>query len=204
MLDNLAREAQALSSAELVAVILAIAYLLLVIRQNIWCWFCAAISSALYVWLFIGAKLYMESLLYLFYVLMAIYGYLVWMGVGRESQAIAVTVWSPRRHIIAITVIVVFAGVTGWWLSKNTDAAYPYVDSATTFAAIWATLLVARKVLENWWYWLVIDVVSVFIYWSRGLEATTVLFVLYVVLIPIGLITWTRSYRKDSPAAVPA
>ena len=195
MLDNLAREAQALSSAELVAVILAIAYLLLVIRQNIWCWFCAAISSALYVWLFIGAKLYMESLLYLFYVLMAVYGYLVWMGAGRETQPIAVTVWPPHRHILAIAVIVVFAGTTGWWLSENTDAAYPYVDSLTTFSAIWATFLVARKVFENWWYWLIIDIVSIFIYWSRELQLTSVLFVIYVLLIPLGMSQWWRTYQ---------
>ena len=197
MLDNLAREAQALSSAELVAVILAIAYLLLVIRQNIWCWFCAAISSALYVWLFIGAKLYMESLLYLFYVLMAVYGYLVWMGAGRETQPIAVTVWPLHRHIIAIAVIVVFAGTTGWWLSENTDAAYPYVDSLTTFSAIWATFLVARKVFENWWYWLIIDIVSIFIYWSRELQLTSVLFVIYVLLIPLGMSHWWRTYQSQ-------
>jgi nicotinamide mononucleotide transporter len=109
-------------------------------------------------------------------------------------------VWPPERHATAVAAIAVLAAMCGFLLERWTDAAFPYIDSATTFAAVWATFLVARKVLENWWYWLVIDVASVFIYWSRGLEATAVLFVLYVLLIPAGLAAWTRSYREQRPA----
>jgi nicotinamide mononucleotide transporter len=105
-------------------------------------------------------------------------------------------------HVYAVSIIICGAAASGFLLANFTDAAYPYIDSATTYAAIWATFLVARKILENWWYWLAIDAVSVFIYWTRGLEATAVLFVVYVVLIPIGLVAWTRSYRRHH-AAVP-
>jgi nicotinamide mononucleotide transporter len=63
----------------------------------------------------------------------------------------------------------------------------------TTWSAFWATFLVARKILENWWYWLVIDVASVFIYWQRDLELTALLFVIYVIMIPFGFISWRRS-----------
>ncbi len=65
----------------------------------------------------------------------------------------------------------------------------------TTYSAVWATFLLARKVLENWWYWLAIDLVSIVIYWSRELPVTALLFVIYVLLIPFGLAAWTRSYR---------
>lgn len=198
--DAVIRQTQALSPVELLAVILAVAYLLLVIRQNIFCWICAAISSSLYVWLFIGAKLYMESLLSLFYAGMAIYGYAVWMHGGRESKTLEVSVWPIRLHAIAIATIVVASVGSGWLLSTLSDAAYPYIDSLTTFSAIWATFLVARKVFENWWYWLVIDAVSIFIYWSRGLELTSVLFVIYVLLIPVGMAQWWRTYRSQRAA----
>ena len=193
----------ALPRTEMTAVILAVAYLVLAIRQNIWCWFCAAISTAMYVYLFANAKLYMESLLNVFYFGMAIYGWYVWRG-GKADDELPVSIWPMQVHLYAVVLVILFAGTSGFLLAKFTDAAYPYIDSATTFAAIWATFLVARKVLENWWYWLLIDVVSVFIYWSRGLEATAVLFLVYVVLIPIGLVAWTRSYRQQQPAAVPA
>ncbi len=192
----------ALPLTELTAVILAVAYLVLAIRQNIWCWFCAAISTAMYVYLFAKANLYMESLLNVFYFVMAIYGWTMWRG-GKAENKLPVSVWPQKVHMYAVAIIVFLAVGSGLLLANYTDAAYPYIDSATTFGAIWATFLVARKVLENWWYWLVIDVVSVFIYWSRGLEATAVLFVVYVVLIPIGLVAWTRSYRQHHLAAVP-
>jgi nicotinamide mononucleotide transporter len=188
---------------ELAAVILAVAYLVLAIRQNIWCWFCAAISTAIYIYLFVLAKLYMESLLNVFYFGIAIYGWLIWRR-GDPTDRLPVSIWSLKTHINAISIIVLCSAASGFLLARFSDAAYPYVDSATTFAAIWATFLVARKVLENWWYWLVIDAVSVFIYWTRELEATAVLFIVYIFLIPIGLAAWTRSYRHQSPAAVPA
>ncbi len=192
----------ALPRTELTAVILALAYLVLAIRQNIWCWFCAAISTAMYVYLFARANLYMESLLNVFYFGMAIYGWTVWRS-GETDGELPVSVWPLQVHVYAVSGIIFLAAATGFLLAIFTDAAYPYIDSATTFAAVWATFLVARKILENWWYWLVIDVVSVFIYWTRGLEATAVLFIVYVVFIPIGLVAWTRSWRQHQPAAVP-
>lgn len=188
---------------ELIAVLLAVAYLVLAIRENIWCWFCAAVSTALYVYLFASARLYMESLLNVFYFGMAVYGWIVWRS-GQAGDDLPVSIWSLRTHVYAVSGIVCLAGASGYLLQNFTDAAFPYVDSATTFGAFWATFLVARKVLENWWYWLVIDVASVFIYWMRGLEATAVLFIIYVILIPIGLVAWTRSYRRHQAAMAPS
>ena len=186
------------SASEVIAVVFAILYLLLAIRENIWCWFCAGVSTAIYVWLFVDVKLYMESALNVFYFGMAIYGWSVWRSGGAREE-LPVVVWHGRIHAIAIACMAGAVAISGYLLSKYTDAAYPYVDSATTFAAIWSTFLVARKVLENWWYWLVIDIASTFIYWSRGLELTALLFVVYVIMIPFGLISWTRSYRDRAP-----
>ena len=186
-----------MSATEAVAVLLAVAYLVLVIRQNILCWLCAAISSAIYVWLFIGARLYMESLLYLFYVAMAGYGWYVWVRGSERDTQLPVVTWTRRIHASAILVIGLMTATSGWLLDQYTDAAYPWIDSATTFSAVWATFLVARKVFENWWYWLVIDAVSIFIYWSRGLELTALLFVFYVALIPVGMRQWHLAMQRQ-------
>jgi nicotinamide mononucleotide transporter len=194
------RQFQALSPLELLAVLLAVGYLLLAIRQNIWCWFLAAISTAIYVYLFLQAKLYMESLLNIFYFAMALYGWYIWYF-GRVGNAeLPVSVWSRSVHAVALVVIAAISLTTGHLLDRFTDAAFPYVDSMTTWSAVWATFLVARKVLENWWYWLVIDAVSVYIYWARDLQLTSLLFVIYVILVPIGLLNWTRSYREVNEA----
>jgi nicotinamide mononucleotide transporter len=197
LLATLTEQVRAYSGLEITAVLFAVLYLVLAIRQNIWCWLCAMVSTAIYVWLFIGARLYMESVLNVFYFIMAVYGWFVWRSGDSDEKSLSVSVWSAVTHFTAILMIVILTVICGYTLTNYTDAAYPYIDSATTFAAIWATFLVARKVLENWWYWLVIDTVSVLIYWSRGLELTALLFVVYVVMIPFGLVSWTRSYRKS-------
>lgn len=198
LLARLVEQAQAFSALELVAVILAIAYLLLAIRQNIWCWFCAAVSTAIYIWLFVAARLYIESVLNGFYFVMAIYGWTVWTSGRTEDHERPVVTWPLTTHLAAISAILVVSALNGYVLSLHTDAAYPYIDSLTTWSAIWTTFLVARKVLENWWYWLVIDIVSVYIYWARDLQLTSLLFVIYVIMIPFGLISWRRSMREQA------
>ena len=157
---------------------------------------CAGISKAIYVVLFLDARLYMESALNVFYFAMAVYGWFVWSYGHSGGRKLPVSVWRISVHGYAITTIISISMISGYLLSRYTDAAFPYIDSLTTWGAIWATFLVARKVLENWWYWLVIDFASVFIYWVRDLQLTSVLFIVYVVLIPFGLINWTRSWRE--------
>ena len=202
LLATLTEQVGTYSGLEITAVLFAVLYLVLAIRENIWCWLCAMVSTAVYVWLFIGARLYMESVLNIFYFISAMYGWFVWRSGDGDEQALSVSVWSAATHFAAVLIIIILTAVSGYMLTSFTDAAYPYIDSATTFAAIWATFLVARKVLENWWYWLLIDAVSILIYWSRGLELTALLFVVYVVMIPFGLVSWTRSYRKSQSFVV--
>lgn len=196
---TLLEQAKAQSLPEVIAVIAAILYLLFAIRENIICWFFAAISTAIYVWLFIEAKLYMESVLNGFYLIMAGYGYFVWNSGRRDGGNKPVVVWPLETHLKAIAAIITVSVANGYLLSTFSDAAFPYIDSLTTWFAIWSTFLVARKVLENWWYWLVIDSASVIIYWSRDLQLTSVLFVVYVCMIPIGLYSWNKSMREQCP-----
>lgn len=191
---------RALSGAEVAAVALAIGYLLLAIRQNVWCWLCAFVSSGLYIVLCVDAKLYMQAALYAFYVLMAVYGWWSWRA-GPSSGGLPVTRWSWRVHAAALGGVALLAVLGGGVLSRFTDAAFPYLDSAVTVAALWTTFLVARKVLENWWYWLAINLTSAAIYWNRELELTALLFLVYVAMIPFGLAEWTRSYRAARAGA---
>ena len=138
--------------------------------------------------------------MYAFYAAMAVYGWWVWWHGGNGQDDLPVVRWPIRVHAVAVVLIVVAVAVSGGLLSRFTDAAYPYVDSATTFSAIWATFLVTRKVFDNWWYWLLIDTVSIGIYWSRGLELTAVLFIAYVVLVPIGMLQWARALPRHTAA----
>lgn len=185
------------SAAEAAAVALAIAYLVLAIRQNVICWFAAFASSLIYLAVFYAARLYMESVLQIFYAAMAVYGYWQWTRGGADAKGLRITVWSVPRHAFALTVIAVLSVAFGFLMSR-TDAAFPYVDSFTTVAAIVTTYMVARKILENWLYWFVIDSVSVYVYLARGLTLTALLFVLYLVLIVIGWRRWWLDWRASA------
>jgi nicotinamide mononucleotide transporter len=193
-----AAELQALPAAEVVAVATAVGYLVLAIRQNIWCWPCACVSTGIYVALFVDARLYMESVLNVFYLGMALYGWQHWLRGSRGPVKLPVTRWPARLHLAACAALVLLAVLNGWLLERYSDAVYPYTDSLVTWSAIWATYLVARKVLENWWYWLAIDGVSMVLYWLRDLELTAALFLLYVLLIPVGFINWRRSMTASA------
>lgn len=200
--ERLAAQAASMSPVEALAVALAIAYLILAVRQSIWCWPCAFVSTALYIWLFHDASLFMESALNGFYLLMAVYGWYEWRYGGARHAGLPVTVWPVLRHVTALAAIGVLSIASGYWLAENTAAAFPYLDSLTTWSAVWATFLVARKVLENWLYWFLIDALSVYLYFSRGLPLTALLFCFYLVLIPIGFLAWSKDYaRRRQPLA---
>jgi nicotinamide mononucleotide transporter len=188
--------ADALSLWEFAAVVLSVAYLLLAIRQNSLCWPAAIISSAIYVWLMYDAALYMESLLQVFYIAMAFYGLWSWRHGPGLTHELPVSNWPPAFHVFPLTLIALFTLLSGALLSIYTDAAFPYLDSFTTWGAIITTWMVARKVLQNWHYWFVIDSVSMYLYVSRGLLLTAMLFSLYLVLIVVGYRSWRRSVAQ--------
>jgi nicotinamide mononucleotide transporter len=179
---------------EPMAVALALAYLVLAVREKLACWSCAFASSAIYAGLLWQARLYMEAALSVYYVAMAVYGYRQWRCGGPGNRALPITRLGPRAHVAIIAATLLLALLSGSVLSHYTGAALPYLDSGITWASVITTWLVARKVLENWLYWLAIDSVSVVVYLNRGLEQTAVLFVIYVVLAAIGYREWRRTY----------
>jgi nicotinamide mononucleotide transporter len=178
---------------EVLAVILAVIYLLLAIRQNIWCWAAAAISTLLYLFIMFEARLYMESVLQLFYLAMAGYGWYQWRQGGIGGSALAVSTWPWHRHVIATGSVLALVFVSGELLTRYSDAALPFLDSLTTWGAVVATFMVTRKILENWIYWFVIDAVSIVLYLNRELYFTAVLFAAYLVMIIIGYRSWRAS-----------
>jgi nicotinamide mononucleotide transporter len=191
--------------AEMSAAVLALVYLVLAIRQHPGCWYAAFASSCLYVWVLFEARLYMESALNGFYAAMAVYGYRQWSrGVSSGAAQLPVSHWRWRRNLAAAAGIVALSTVSWYVLKRSTPAAWPFVDSMITWSSVFATFLVARKVYENWHWWLVIDSVSLCLYWLRGLHLTTLLFALYLLMIVIGMREWRRSARPDVDVAQPA
>ena len=208
LLGQLAAAATSLSSWELIAVLLGIAYLLLAVRESLWCWYAAFASTAIFLWLFREVNLLMESALQLYYLAMAVYGWYQWRHGGHgdrapptaaaASQPLPIVTWRPRTHLLAIAAVLAISAGSGVLLARHTDAALPYLDSFTTWGSILTTWMVARKVLENWLYWLVIDSVSIYLYLERGLLLTAGLFAIYLIIVVFGYRRWLQHYRHQS------
>ena len=215
--ELITRALAAISAIEWVAVVLALAYLVLAVRQNTWCWLFAALSSALYLWLFAGAGLRMQAALQVFYIAMAGYGWFAWhrgrrvsagsdeSAAPRTAETLSVTRWSPRRHLAAVGVVVAVTCVNAALLRAAPSAGeagsaglVAYADAAIACGSVLTTWMVVRKVLENWLYWIVLDLAAAWLYGSQGLYATAVLFVVYAVIAARGYQSW-----RDSIAAVP-
>ena len=188
------------SWTEIIAAALAVAYLLLAIRQRLECWVAAFLSSCLYVWVLFGAHLYMESALNAFYAAMAVYGFWQWQQ-GSGGSALAVCRWPIARHAAGLAAVVCLSVLSSYFLRRFTPAAWPFADSMVTWSSVLATFLVARKVYENWHWWLVIDSVSLCLYFTRHLYLTMLLFGLYLVLIVIGMRQWRRTLPPAAYAA---
>lgn len=193
----LAASFMAMSLWEITAVILALAYLLLAMREKISCWYAAFASTAIYTFLFWDVSLLMESALQIFYLIMAVYGWWQWRHHRDKHRDLHIHCWPLRTHLVVISAVAALTLLFGYVLETSTSAALPYLDSFTTWGAVITTFMVTRKVLENWIYWFVIDGVSIYLYMDRGLYLTALLFLAYVVLVVIGFFQWLAIYQRE-------
>ena len=180
---------------EIVAALLAVAYLLLAMIQDVRCWVAWIISSLMYLFVMYSAGLYMEALLQIFYIFIGFYGLYQWRFMSDLKETLRISTWSVKNHFIVIAILIFLTFVSGCILTIFTAAASPFVDAFTTWGAIVASYLVAKKILENWFYWFVIDFVSVFLFISRELYPTALLFVVYLVLVVFGYRAWSKSWQ---------
>lgn len=198
LLDNLITAAQMMSGLEVIAVICGLLYLVLILRENIWGWFFALVSTSLYIHLFWDATLYMESALNVYYVIMAFVGWWQWKhGKISSNESLHIQTWPISRHAIAIAFVLILSYISGYLLNTYTDASYSYLDSFTSWSAVFATWLVARKVLSNWIYWIVIDIIGSWVFWQKGFYLTSLLFGLYTIIAIFGFIEWRKRYRQQ-------
>jgi len=175
---------------------LALGYLLLIILEQRSAWLLAALSAGLYLKIFYDVGLFMEAGLQVFYIVMAVYGFWAW-GRNSSGQHLRIQRWPLKLHLLILAAVLTSGVGIGLLLARFTDAALPIPDSITTIGALTTTWMVARKVLENWLWWVGIDLVSIVLYLERGLELTALLFAGYVVLALLGWHNWRRLLRAQ-------
>ncbi|MDG1849647.1 MAG: nicotinamide riboside transporter PnuC [Flavobacteriales bacterium] len=185
---------KATSIIEWIAVVSSLTYVVLAAKRMILCWLFAFIGSALFVYLCYVGNLYIESILQLFYVAMAVVGWFSWK---RDSDNGGINIWSQKNHIFNITLSGILALLLGFVFDNYTNQANPYVDAFTTCFSLSATYMVTRKILGNWVYWIVIDLVSIYLYAERDYYLTAVQYGIFTVLAVYGLRAWQREYKRQ-------
>ncbi len=200
MIDGFLDGLGSASPAERISVAFGLAYALLAALRSRWCWVAGGISSAIAVLLFARAHLPMQATLNAYYVAMSFYGFWRWSA-AHGGPALVIGWWPMRSHLIAWLAILVASLLSAKWLAEETGAAWPFLDSATTWASLLATWLVARMRIENWLYWMAIDSVLVFLTAKQGLTFFTVLYGAYLFTSLFGFFSWTRKRAAPAPAA---
>ena len=187
---------------EWIAVALALAYVLLAIRQNRWCWPAAAASAAIYLVLFARGGLPMQAALQVFYIAMAAYGWHAWRSVHGEPEELRVRTWPLRWHLLAFPAVLLATVLNVGLLPGESGPFVAGADALVAWGSVFATWLTARKVLESWLYWIVFDVVAAILYYAQGFHATAGLFVVYVVLSIRGFVAWRADLATSTAAAI--
>lgn len=190
---------------EAVAVVLALGYLLLAVRRSLWCWACAFVSTAIYLVLFADAQLYMQTVLQVFYLVMAVYGYREWTRGQTADHEVAIRSWPAQAHAFGALAVAALSAVSGWLLASYSDANAPYLDAFVTWGSVLTTWMVTRRILENWLYWVIVDAVAAYLYFQQDLIATGMLFLAYIGIVIAGYLRWRRDFRaQQEPVPVTA
>jgi nicotinamide mononucleotide transporter len=187
---------------EVLGVVFSILYLYFSIRQNILLWPMGIISALLYMVVFFRSKFYADMSLNAYYFFISIYGWIVWKrGRSKHGDKMPIKRLRVRLAMILVLVTAVVFLFTGMILSRYTDSPIPYWDAFTTAVSFTATWMLARKILEHWILWIVVDAVSMGLYLYRGLYPTLVLFAIYTTMAVVGWIEWRKEYFNRIPEA---
>ncbi|MCC7200570.1 MAG: nicotinamide mononucleotide transporter [Gammaproteobacteria bacterium] len=189
---QLASSVAATSPVEGAAVVLAVAYLLLAMRQDRRCWIAGGVSAVMFLWVFAGSHVYLQAALQAVYIGLAFYGWQQWKH-GAAGAAMPVSVGSLRGNLWAMLAIAAATVVVALALSAWTDSPSPWLDTGTTLASLFATSLTARKRLESWLWWIAINVVTAVLFWQQQLLLTATLYCSYSVMAVGGFRSWRRS-----------
>ena len=175
------------------AIFFNVVYLILAIRMSVWCWIFGIVGVLLsfYVYTHESVKLYSDASLQVVYLGLSVYGWISWKHQNDNESQFTVRRMSLLYHVAVILIGIVTTFLLGtFWTYFG--ASLPYLDAATTSFAIITTILVVRRYIENWIYWIVIDIVCAIMYFYKGIEGFGILFIIYAVMAIWGYRNWHK------------
>ncbi|MBR5323807.1 MAG: nicotinamide mononucleotide transporter [Muribaculaceae bacterium] len=191
---------------EIVGTIVGIIYLWLEYKANIYLWLVSIIMPAIYLYIFYVAGLYADFAINIYYLLIAIYGWLAWKygfrlfsvkGESNRGEVLKISHLPKKLWLRLVAVYLPLQLLITWILATYTNSDVPWLDSFTTSVSIIAMWLLARKYVEQWLVWIVVDVVSVGLYLYKDLYYTSVLYAIYAVIAVFGYIKWRKIMQNN-------
>jgi nicotinamide mononucleotide transporter len=184
---------------ELSGTIISFIYLYFSIKQNILLWLTGLISALLYAYVFFHAKFYADMSLQVYYIVISIYGWIYWANKLKENKEheFPIQKYSTKQWLIFILLTSIGTYLTGYFLDNYTDSPVPYWDAFTTISSFIATWMLAKKYIENWLIWIVVDFVSMILYFWKGLYTTVILFAVYTIMGFVGYLEWKKSLKTE-------
>jgi nicotinamide mononucleotide transporter len=192
--------AEVLTTIERIAMVTGVAFAILAARRNRLCWLAGGVSSACAAVVAGMRDLPMQSGLQVFFVAMAVYGWLNWTRNATQGE-LPVGTWRMQWHAGAAIAIVALSFASAQVLARETQAAWPLMDSLTTWFSLLATWLQARARLENWLYWIVIDAALAWLFYMQKSPYLALLNVLFIVIAAVGFVAWLRRFRAQAVTA---
>ena len=181
---------------ELAGSVLSIIYLYLSIKQRVSLWIFGFLCSLLYVVVFFQSKFYADMSLQFYYLGVSVFGWISWKaGKPENRKELPVKRTTPLSGAIILVIALVLYFLYYFILSEYTDSPLPKADAFTTALSIVATWMLARKMIEHWWLWIIVDSVSAGLYFYKALYPTAILFVIYTVMAIIGYRQWKKSLQ---------
>lgn len=181
-----------MSQLEWVAVGLGLINVALVVARSIWNYPFGLAMVCLYAIIFREAKLYSDMVLQVFFFIVQIYGWIAWRA---ASHAVQVPVrWMTMRDRARWGLAILAAWIV--WsaaMHRFTDAAAPWIDGGIAMMSVAAQLLMARRMVENWWLWIAVDLLAIPLFAWRGLYLTSGLYGLFLLMSLVGLVQWRRA-----------
>jgi nicotinamide mononucleotide transporter len=180
---------------ETVGVISGILCVWLAAKNNTWNWPIAIISVSAYIFIFLEAKLYADMGLQVYFMGMNIYGWYYWSRKPSDAAKVPVKTISKKEILFAAFGVALFTALLGFFLFKQTDASFPFIDSFCTACSLVAQLLMARKVVENWLIWIFVDIIYVGVYLAKDLHLTAGMYALYIFIALTGYLAWRKELK---------
>lgn len=186
------------SIAEWLIFITALLYVLLAAIENVWCWLFGILSSALSVYLCYTGQLFLESGLSVFYVVIGIYGWYQWLYGSKEKAELEIVSFALIKNARLLLIGGIIWLPLGLISSRYSTQVMPYLDAFITAFSIVATWMTAKKILENWLYWIAIDSLAIILYASRDFYLLALLYFIYTLLALAGYIKWRNKLKESS------